>query len=138
ALARRAIDLDACAVTLHGAVDHRKAKPGAAFALGGEEGLEATAARVVVHTDTAVHHFEYDAVVERRVAPFRSAELRRAGAYGERAVVLHGIHCIEDEIDERFAQLAFDAEHLREIRFQLGTHRDGDAAELGHVAPACS
>ena len=42
------------AVPLHHAVHHRQAQAGAAFALGGEERLEAAAPRILVHADAGV------------------------------------------------------------------------------------
>ncbi len=52
--ARRADDVDVRAVTLGDAVHHRQAQTRAAISLGGEERLEAAAARGFVHADAGV------------------------------------------------------------------------------------
>jgi len=47
-------------VALRYAVDHGEPEASAALALGGEKGLEAAAARLVVHARAAVAHLELD------------------------------------------------------------------------------
>ena len=79
ALAGLAFDLEIGAVPLRDAVHHGEPEARAARALGGEERLEAAAARVLVHADAGVDDLEHHA---------RLAARRRAmRADGERAAL---------------------------------------------------
>ena len=51
ALLQLAFDFQLCVVAFHDAVDHGETETGAPFALGGEEWLEAAAARLLIHAD---------------------------------------------------------------------------------------
>ena len=54
----------------------------------------------------------------------------------EHAAFGHRVDGVEDQIGERFADLALDAHDRRAGRRQLGLELDDDAALLRHVAPA--
>ena len=96
------------AVPLRHAVDHREPEAGAALALGGEERLEAAAARVLVHADAGVVDFEHA----------RSASgCRPRGAVRSVSVPpsRHRIDGVEDQVDERVADLALDRGDRRQV-----------------------
>ncbi len=57
------LDVDGALVPLENAVDHRQAKAGATFALGGEERFETTGAHLLGHTRPGIGHLEDDARV---------------------------------------------------------------------------
>jgi hypothetical protein len=123
--ANGAFDADLGAVPLHHSVDHREPETRAAFALGREERLEASALRVLVHADAGIADFDFHVTAGER-----------AGAHREGAALGHRIDGIEHEIGQRLADFTLrshdDRKVARELRFQV----DDDSALLRHVAPA--
>jgi len=66
--ADRTFDFDFGSVPLSDAIHHRQAQPGAAFALGGEERLQATQARLLVHAYAVIDNFDSDVTICEPVA----------------------------------------------------------------------
>jgi len=77
------------------AVDHRKAEPGAlAVDLGGEEGLEDTAADLVAHALAGVGHREHHVLARRHLARRAGVgfvERRVGDLHGQAAAARHGV-----------------------------------------------
>ena len=69
----------------------------------------------------------------------RAASSRRtfdgSGADGQLPALRHGVHGIEDEIDQGLADFAFDARDRRQILAQLRPQFNHDSALLRHVGP---
>src|SRR6185437_4367535 len=128
ALTDGTVYLDIGAVALHGAVNHGEPKTGTAFAFRGEEGLQTSASRVLIHPNAGVDDLELN-VTGGSVA-------HDGGSQGERAALGHRIDGIENEVDESLAKFAVGAPDRGKLRCQFGPHLDDDAALLGHVAPA--
>ena len=122
---------------LRDAIHHRQPEASAAFALGREEGFQATPLRVLVHADAGVAHLDDHAVPfcgGRAVATFGRRD--RARAHCQHAALRHRIDGIEDQVGQRLAHFALDAEDRGQARRELGLEADDDAALLRHVAPA--
>ena len=104
-------------MALRDAVDHREAETGAALALGGEERLEAAAARLLVHADAGVAHLD-----AARAAPAAAVDGRVRSVSA--STVGHRVDRVEDEIDQRLADLAFDGHRPRQSPRRVDAHLD--------------
>ena len=131
ALARRADDVDVGAMALGDAVHHRQPEAGTAFALGGEEWLQAAAARGFVHAGAGVADLDEHAARDALAGLERMPRAQR-----ERAALGHRVGRIEDEIDQRLAQLAGEGHDHRTLPVAFDFRLDDRAALLRHVAPA--
>ncbi len=108
---------------------HRKTEAGAALTLGGEKGLEAALAGVLVHARADIAHLDPHA------ASAACAGTEGRGRDRDRAAVGHCVDGVEDEVGQGFAELGGIARCGRQAGFKLGRGRDDDAALLRHVAP---
>jgi hypothetical protein len=121
-------------VPLHHPIHHGQTEAGAALSFGGKERLETAASRLLVHADAGVRHLHVNLLPAE---PF--SEPRRmvsdSGSQRQRTAFRHGIDCVENEVDQRFADLALDPHDRRQSCCQVGHQLNHDSPLLWHVAP---
>ena len=107
---------------------HRQAQPRAAFAFGGEEGLEAAAARGLAHADAGVLDFDDHVARRARSTRVRNVIVPPSG---------NASTALSSRLVSASRSFVFGAEDLRQVGREIGVSTlHHDAAFLRHVAPA--
>ena len=135
AFAQFALDFNSALVPFHDTIDHREAQAGATFAFGGEKGFEAAFARFFAHADAGVADLDHH-VCGMRSTVLDCAAPGNAGAEGDFAAVRQRVHGVQNEVGQRFADFAFNADQFRHIRRQVRLYFEGGAVGLWNVTPA--
>ncbi len=135
ALAGFAFDLDAALVPVQHAINHGQSQSRAAPALGREERFQTPAPGGLIHAGAVVADFKDDELGNpgRGLVGFF---FDGVGADGDDAAFGNRIHGVDDQVGQRFADLAFEAGEFADVGIQLGLHFDHDAVALRDVAPA--
>src|SRR5215468_3377683 len=110
-------------------VADRQAQPGAAR-LGGEEGREEMALRVLRHTGAVVRDGDGQELIAVRAPPDVVARLDACGD-DELPVPAEGVDRVPHQVEEHLRQLGAVAEDGREARVELGAQ--SDVAKLGSL-----
>jgi len=126
AAAGSAVNLNKAVVPLHHSIDHRQTESGAtALGLGGKEWFQTTLPGFLIHADAVVLHFDVK-------QPFSGSTLLRnrttdgTGDKGDGATLRHGVHRIEDQVDQRFPEFTGIAVQQGWLRFQFALDVNGD------------
>ena len=104
-----------------------------AFSFCCEERFEAPAAGFLVHAVAGVCHLDMHRPAGLASISVTAGRLRFAAM--SVPPDCHGVHGVEDEIGEGFADFTFDSGNRGQVLLQFRAHVNHDAPLLRHVAP---